>query len=74
MITFKTYEERMLHPQARLIPESMWNNFELFNFSLADFMLPLMTASNEELITHLNNSTATLNSLRLKKIAWLSIA
>jgi hypothetical protein len=74
MITFKTYEERIQHPQARLIPESMWNNEDLFNFSLADFMLPLMTTSKEELITQLNNSAAKLDSLRLKKVAWLSIA
>jgi hypothetical protein len=74
MITFKTYEERMLHPQAKLIPESMWNNNNLFNFSLAGFILPLMTASNEELITHLNDAAAKLDSNRLKKVAWLSIA
>jgi hypothetical protein len=67
MITFRTYEERMLHPQARLIPESMWNDLKLFDFSLNDFMLPLMTVSNEALITHLNNSLPKLNSLRLKK-------
>ena len=74
MITFKTYAERMQHPQARLIPESMWNDGTLFDCSLPDIMLPLMTASNEELITRLNNSAPTLSLFKLKKLAWLSIA
>src|SRR5437016_6541469 len=73
-ITFKTHEERMQHPQAKLIPESMWDNFSLFSRSLNEAILELMKVSNEKLSTLLTNLLAKLNGRGLKESAWLAIA
>jgi hypothetical protein len=74
MPKFRTFEERMKHPQGKLIPSSMWNDNELFGESLDDTVLSLMKASGSDLISLVERSANKLNDPWLKKQAWLAIA
>ncbi|CZH56948.1 Uncharacterised protein [Legionella pneumophila] len=74
MPKFKTDEERMKHPQAKLIPSSMWNDNELFCETLNDTVLSLMKVTEKDLMYRLTNAIPKLNNLWLKKQAWLAIA
>ena len=47
-IEFSSEEERLQHPEARLIPLSVWRSHELFDHELADHFIPLMGASDDE--------------------------
>jgi hypothetical protein len=51
---FESNEERMKHPQARLIPDKLWNHKSAFNKELSDERLILMKTSEEELIGKLH--------------------
>ncbi|OYV56353.1 MAG: hypothetical protein B7X00_00230, partial [Legionella sp. 21-45-4] len=73
-LKFKTEEARMQHPQASLIPTSMWNSYNLFKESLHEALLELMVASDVELDTVLSNSLAKVRANRLTSLAWLAIA
>lgn len=69
-LTFNTHEERMLHPQAKLIPQFMWDDPLLFDSSLNETILELMKASNDEIINHaLLFSIAETDSKQLKQSA-----
>lgn len=74
MPRFSTPEERMKHPQGKLIPSSMWNDNELFGENLDDTVLYLMKVPTEELLSRLEQSATKLNDPWLKKQAWLAIA
>ncbi|KTD57595.1 hypothetical protein [Legionella shakespearei] len=74
MPKFSTFEERMKHPQGKLIPSSIWNDNELFGENLDDTVLSLMKVSDEKLLSLLERSTTKLNDPWLKKQAWLAIA
>lgn len=49
---FSNKVQRNQHPQARLIPETVWSEIFRDN-SFPEFLIPLMDMSNEELIEHL---------------------
>ncbi len=79
-IPFKTHEERMHHPQAKLIPQSMWSHPYLFAASLDEAILELMINNQEELSTSIKNLIPKLNSMswmessNLSEVAWLATA
>ncbi len=68
MITFKTSEDRMKHPQAKLIPEVLWNDKEFFAGSLYKNVLALMSTPQQELLPSLK---LDLDSLKYKSKATL---
>lgn len=75
MAKFKTYAERMKHPQAKLIPASMWSDNQLFYESLDENVLSIMKAKkNEGVIPLLKRLLPRLNDQWKKKQAWLGIA
>jgi ankyrin repeat protein len=73
-MNFETDAGRMQHPQARIIPASLWNDFDFFFHTLPDQLIPLMSAESESaLITNLDHLDLE-NNTREKQRAWLAIA
>ncbi len=70
---FKSKAERMAHPQARLIPESLWNNPLFFDRDLPDYLISLMQEADESIITAYSQAERFINYYK-RKCAWLAIA
>lgn len=74
---FESNEERMKHPQARLIPDLLWNDGKIFNEQLDDELLTLMNTRDEELIDKLHELFPEISEKGQaddKQIIWLVIA
>ena len=71
---FKTHTERMLNPQARLIPQDMWRDFNLFDRELPDVLLPLMQAEEGDIVHTLEQTLQVPISDKEKQCTWLAIA
>ena len=72
---FKTEAERLAHPKAKLIPQSMWIAENLFNFALKPHLLMLMDDVNiEELLSRLKEIATAIDNELDKKLTWLVIA
>jgi len=55
---------RLNHPQARLIPESMWRM--IFSYELSKYEIMFMTLSHEALLPHLTEVVALDNSQKMR--------
>ncbi|MDF1827780.1 MAG: hypothetical protein P1U39_05830 [Legionellaceae bacterium] len=66
---FNSEAERMEHPQARLIPLSVWERDDLFNQELSDYELTLMKTAPSDLDDDLASFTR-----EKKYTAWLALA
>lgn len=80
-LTFKTKAERMQHPQAKLIPDSIWASSRLFANSLDDAVLAMMQASDEDLTSRFDSLPKLTNKpltskapLELRMAAFVGIA
>ncbi len=60
--------KRLNHPQARLIPESMWRT--IFYYDLSKYEIMFMTCSYDELLNNLTD-IATLDSLQKMRICYV---
>ncbi len=67
-IIFTTEEERLQHPQARLIPPDAWN--EYFDGKLSLSVISLMQAEDNDLDHHLSNLSA---SEKGKTPIWIAL-
>jgi len=67
---FKNDEQRMQHPQGKLIPQDVWDKF--FWGELPDKLIPLMTAEKDALLRRVRSVPYFLNHERVA--AWLAIA
>ena len=67
-------KEHLLHPQAKLIPDRLWNNVFFFNQKLDTRLLPFMQGSNEELLRNFDSLNIVRNLDDQEKFcAWLAI-
>lgn len=62
------------HDQARMIPESIWQDGSLFHKQLPSDFIPLMTASDEHLLSFVQAAAPKIRSRSEKQCAWLAIA
>ena len=70
---FNSEAERLEHPQARLIPLSLWKSYVLFHHELPDNILPLMTASDEDVLLHIQQNRLQFTNPYNKQCAWIAI-
>ena len=70
---FNSEAERLEHPQARLIPASLWKDYELFGHRLPDDLLPLMTASDDEVLLQIQQNREQFDGFQKKQCAWFAI-
>jgi hypothetical protein len=67
MIRFTNEEERQNHPEARLIPEYLWKEWDLFHGEIDEIFLPLLTKlSDQALLQYLE---ILLNSIQFDNLA-----
>ena len=71
IMRFSSEEERIQHPQAKLIPSILWSVPNLFNSNIDDPTLALMQADEAHLMSCLESS---IKSITNKEVAWLAIA
>jgi hypothetical protein len=78
---FNYEAERMEHPQARLIPQSVWRRYDFnrfFEHELLEFQLTLMQITSRDLDDYLasfeDNTLEFIDTHEKKYIAWLALA
>lgn len=65
--------QRLAHPQARLIPMSLMNNYRFFNCELLDSFIPLMQPQTEDQLFDRLRDFAMLVGKK-KQCLWLALA
>ena len=73
IIRFSSEKERSQHPEARLIPSSVWSDYELFREEFSDDFIPLMNASDDELLLKIQQYKELFPDRKQKECAWLAI-
>lgn len=69
---FATESARLAHPQARLIPFDIWWDYEFFNKTLSEGLLPIMQAGDDELASLAQKMC--YDSSNEMFCAWIAIA
>ncbi|WP_133130802.1 ankyrin repeat domain-containing protein [Legionella yabuuchiae] len=64
----------MQHPQAKLIPPSLWKDYFLFNEELPDSIAILMQASKEDLTAQILATAPEFELNQEQECAWLALA
>ena len=71
---FDSYEARMRHEQARLIPEQLWADQAFFNNALDDRFVLLMQADGALLVGHLQSLTTVPLNNQEQQCVFLAVA
>lgn len=74
---FSTKRERLLHPQGKIIPDSLWTYADFFNYELSIQTMDLMQlSSEEEIFYYLKNQSLgdTPIPSSILRSHWLAIA
>lgn len=66
--------QRKNHPQAKLIPDSMWFDAELFDGRLSNELIALMEASEATLLSQVRGALSRIYTAKERQCAWLAIA
>jgi hypothetical protein len=70
---FQNETERMQHPQAKLIPISLWRDYNLFRERLNNNLISLMQEEKESLLLSQLKKYTAKSATRERQCAWIAI-